>query len=190
MTDKQGFINAKKNARTGQVEVPLVPVSPRDATSKSYVDNLTGGGGGGGPGISGTWDPVAIQASGTITGATYTNLKSLFTRSGDIVTIYSSARFDDAALNGGTDYDFAFPLDRLPYDPANDDNGEVYSGIATLAAQVTAPSLGPVQNAVSTIIEPILFGGNLQIRFRITTALTGTDSILQLNFMFSYETNE
>lgn len=122
--------------------------------------------------------------------ATYTNLKSLFTRSGDIVTIYSSARFDDAALNGGTDYDFAFPLDRLPYDPANDDNGEVYSGIATLAAQVTAPSLGPVQNAVSTIIEPILFGGNLQIRFRITTALNGTDSILQLNFMFSYETNE
>lgn len=190
MTDRQGFINAKRNARTSQIEVPLIPVNPRDATSKSYVDNLTGGGGGGGVGISGTWNPVTIQASGTIVGANYTNLKSLFTRSGDIVTVYSSARFDNAALNGGTDYDFAFVLDNLPYDPANDDNGEVYAGIATIAVQETAPSLGPVQNAVTTIIEPILFGANLQIRFRINSAITATDSIIQLNFMFSYETNE
>lgn len=38
MTDKQDFINAKKDARTGQLEVPSDPINPNDAASKNYVD--------------------------------------------------------------------------------------------------------------------------------------------------------
>lgn len=38
MTDKQDFINAKKDARTGQIEVAITPINDRDSTSKIYVD--------------------------------------------------------------------------------------------------------------------------------------------------------
>lgn len=190
MTDRQGFINAKFNARTKQIEVPLVPVNPRDATSKSYVDALVAVGGPGGTPVTegGTWNPGTIVNGNNLVGGNQTNQHSVYKRIGTVVVVTSSYRFQFGTLNGGSTYQFTFPIANLPFAP---DSGD-YAGVATLAVRDNDPTPGPVLSIVSRTIAPGSappIDDDVVIILQSNQSLSGSNAEAWLRFTIAYETS-